>query len=90
MTEIDMTKPLSKETEALMAMQYDGMNHSHVKNKIKLRFLISAATHVQVTITRIAIRSVTEYTCTVMVFTGLHILQIMLKVIKMKVITILK
>ena len=37
MTEIDMTKPLSKETEALMALQYDGMSHSHVKNKIKLK-----------------------------------------------------
>ena len=33
MTELDMTKPLSKETEALMAMQYDGMNHSHVKKE---------------------------------------------------------
>ena len=28
MTEVDLSKPLSKETEALMAMQYDGMQFS--------------------------------------------------------------
>ena len=36
MTEIDLSKPLSKETEALMAMQYDGIFSFIILKVLKL------------------------------------------------------